>query len=110
LAKLLQEDGYGKVVCPDSMEGLLESIPTGGAGLLLLDLDMPFDNCLAIAGSILDHSPDPIPMILISEDKQVGVGRSNDAQAIGISVLLPRPLKIDDALFSKIDELLSSNG
>jgi hypothetical protein len=110
LAKLLQDDGYGKVVCPDSMEGLLESIPLGGAGLLLLDLDMPFDNCLAIAGSILDHSPDPIPMILISEDKQVGVGRSNDAQAIGISALLPRPLKIDDALFSKIDELMSGNG
>jgi hypothetical protein len=106
LVKLLQEDGYGKVVCPESMEELLESLPQGGQGLLLLDLDMPFDNCLAIAGSILDHSPDPIPMILIPENEQVSTDQVNDAQMIGISELLPRPLKIDDDLFVKIDELI----
>jgi len=107
LVKTLQAEGYGKVACPDSMENLLEAIQQPGAGLLLMDLEMPLDNCLAIAASILGQLSEPVPVVLVSENAQVGVRDNLDAQKAGISLVLPRPLKIDNELFNKIEQLIN---
>lgn len=106
LVQMLQAEGYGKIICPLGMEELMEVIPPAGTGLLLLDLFMSFDECMAIAGGLLNHIADPPPVILISENNQVGVGDTLEAQRIGISLVLPRPLKINDALFNKMEELM----
>ncbi|MCL1894629.1 MAG: hypothetical protein FWG02_10450 [Holophagaceae bacterium] len=106
LVKMLLAEGYGKVICPNNMEELLESLPQGGTGLLLLDMDMPLDECIFIAKNLLSHLEEPPPVILISENNQVGVGDTLEAQRSGISLLLPRPLKINDALFNKMEELM----
>ena len=108
LEKMLLAEGYGKVIRPQSMEELIESVPPAGAGLILMDLDIPFDQCLAIAGSIKSYVAESVPLILVSEESQVGVGATLDAQKAGISLLLPSPLKINDALFNKIEELTKS--
>ncbi|MDR2561596.1 MAG: response regulator [Holophagales bacterium] len=110
LVKTLQAEGYGKVCCPENMEGLLEVIQQPGAGLLLMDLEMPLDNCLAIAATILGQLPEPVPVILVSENTQVGVRDALDAQKAGISLVLPRPLKIDNELFNKIEQSMSLGG
>jgi len=75
-----------------------------------MDLDMPLNNCLAIAGSILGTLSEPIPMILVSENAQVGIAATLDAQRAGISLLLPRPLKIDNELFNKIEQAMALGG
>ncbi|MDR1840816.1 MAG: hypothetical protein LBQ86_02720 [Holophagales bacterium] len=106
LEKMLQAEGYGKVTRPQSMEELVETPLPPGAGLILLDLDMPFEQCLAIAGSIKSYIADSIPLILVSEESQIGVGATLDAQKAGVSLLLPRPLKINDALFNRIEDLM----
>ncbi|MCL1908585.1 MAG: hypothetical protein FWG12_04365 [Holophagaceae bacterium] len=110
LVKALIAEGYGRVECPESMDELIESIPPAGTGLLLLDLDMPLDECLTIASGFLSQLPTPPPVILISENNKVGVGDNLDAQRMGISLLLPRPLKINDALFNKMEELMGIGG
>ena len=110
LVKTLQAEGYGKVACPESMESLLEVIQQPGAGLLLMDLEMLLDNCLAIAASILGQLSEPVPVILVSENTQVGVRDTLDAQKAGISLVLPRPLKIDNELFNKIEQFTSLGG
>jgi CheY-like chemotaxis protein len=110
LVKMLQAEGYGKVSSPENMENLLEAIQQPGAGLLLMDLDMPLDNCLAIAASLLQQLPEPLPVILVSENTQVGVRDTLDAQKAGISLVLPRPLKIDNELFNKIEQVMSLGG
>jgi len=106
LEKTFQEEGYAKVVRPQSLDEIFESAPQGGAGILLLNLNMPVENCIDIAISILAHISDPIPIVLIPESGQITVGAHLDAQKAGISLLLPGPLKVDDALFSKMEELM----
>ena len=110
LEEILHEEGYGKVICPQGMEELLESAPQNGAGIILLDMNLPFEQCLAIAGSILSYVPDKLPLIMVSESSQINVGATLDAQKAGVSLLLPRPLKIDNALFNKLEELMGITG
>jgi hypothetical protein len=106
LGALLLADGYGRVQQIGKIEDLIDSAPPGGAGLILLDLDMPFEHCLAISNSIAAHLPDKTPLVLVSENSQIGIAATNDAQKAGVSLLLPRPLKIDNSLLNKFEELM----
>ncbi|MDR2697442.1 MAG: hypothetical protein LBB40_03080 [Holophagales bacterium] len=106
LEKIFHEEGYGKVLRPQGMEELVGSVPQGGAGIILLDLDMPADNCIAVASTIMTHISDPIPIVVISESGQITVGTNLDAQKAGISLLLSGPLKVDNTLFNKMEELM----
>jgi FixJ family two-component response regulator len=106
LETLLLAEGYGKVSCPQSMEELLDCAPVGGAGVILLDLDMPFEQCLTIAGSVLAHIEDETPLVLVTSDLQLGVEAVLDAQNVGISAILPKPLKIDDSFFNKLEDVM----
>jgi|GEM_PF-425113 len=106
LEKTFQSEGYAKVIRPQSLDEIFESAPQGGAGILLLSLGMPVENCIDIASSILAHIADPIPIVVIPEEGQITVGATLDAQKAGISMLLPGPLKVDDALFNKMEELM----
>jgi hypothetical protein len=88
------------------MEEIIAAAPPGGAGLIVLALDIPFENCLGLAKTIQAQIPDPTPMVLISDDIPPGVGAANDAQAAGVSMLLPKAAKMDGALFARIEELM----
>ncbi|MDR0498599.1 MAG: response regulator [Holophagales bacterium] len=106
LEKIFHEEGYGKILRPQNLDELIESAPQGGTGIILLHLNMPVENCIAVASTILTHISDPIPLVVISENGQITVGATLDAQKAGISLLLTGPLKIDDALFNKVEELM----
>jgi c-di-GMP-binding flagellar brake protein YcgR len=106
LEKLFQHEGYGKVACPNGLDEIIGVAPPGGAGLIVLALDIPFENCLGLAGAIQAQIPDPTPMVLISDGIPPGVGAAHDAQGAGISLLLPKAAKIDDAVFNKLEELM----
>jgi hypothetical protein len=106
LEKIFQREGYGKVIVPSGIDGIFESAPQGGAGLIVLALDIPFDNCLGLAKGIVSQLSDPTPIVLISDDIPPGVGANLDAQSAGVSLLLSKSAKFDDALFTKLEELM----
>jgi c-di-GMP-binding flagellar brake protein YcgR/ActR/RegA family two-component response regulator len=110
LEKAFQHEGYGKVLCPKGIEEIIGSAPQGGTGIIVLALDIPFDNCLDLARSIQAQIPDHTPMVLISDDIPPGVGAAHDAQSAGIALLLRKNAKIDDAVFAKLEEIMGITG
>jgi len=104
LEKVFLSEGYGKVLRLGI--GELIAAPPQGAGLILLALDTDFESCIKLAKAIQSQLSDPAPMVLISETIPPGVGATLDAKAAGIQMLLPKAAKLDDAVFTKLEEMM----
>lgn len=94
LAEFLGEDGYGRVLCADTLTDLLEHVERPGIHLILVDGGVAELQGLALASLLRHRLEDEMPPVVLAEtsvDAELVMG----AQETGVAQILVKPYDLD---------------
>lgn len=94
LAEFLGEDGYGRVLCVDTLTDLLEHVARPGIHLILVDGGVAELQGLALASLLRHRLEDEMPPVVLAEasvDAELVMG----AQETGVAQILVKPYDLD---------------
>lgn len=94
LADFLSEDGYGRVLCADTLTDLLEHVERPGIHLILVDGGVVELQGLALASLLRHRLEDEMPPVVLAEasvDAELVMG----AQETGVAQILVKPYDLD---------------
>lgn len=94
LAEFLGEDGYGRVLCADTLTDLLEHVERPGIHLILVDGGVVELQGLALASLLRHRLEDEMPPVVLAEasvDAELVMG----AQETGVAQILVKPYDLD---------------
>jgi DNA-binding response OmpR family regulator len=94
LAEFLGEDGYGRVLCADTLTDLLEHVARPGIHLILVDGGVAELQGLALASLLRHRLEDEMPPVVLAEasvDAELVMG----AQETGVAQILVKPYDLD---------------
>jgi CheY-like chemotaxis protein len=94
LAAFLSGDGYGRVLCADTLTELLEHVGRPGIHLILVDGGVAELQSLALASFLRSSLDDAMPKVVLAEgsvDADLVLG----AQEVGVAQILVKPYDLD---------------
>jgi CheY-like chemotaxis protein len=102
LAACLSQDGYGRVLCADSLTDLLDLVDRPGIHLILVDGGVAEVQGLALASLLRHRLGDEMPPVILAEDSvdaELVVG----AQETGVAQILVKPYDLDSDFLHMIE-------
>ena len=94
LATFLSGDGYGRVLCADTLTELLEHVGRPGLHLILVDGGVAELQSLALASFLRSSLDDAMPKVVLAEDS-VDADLVLGAQEVGVAQILVKPYDLD---------------
>jgi PleD family two-component response regulator len=94
LAAFLAEDGYGRVICVDTLAILLEHMNRPGVSLVLVDGGVAELQGLALASLLRQGFEDGLPPMILAEDS-VDADLVLGAREAGVAQILVKPYDLD---------------
>ena len=94
LATFLSGDGYGRVLCADTLTELLEHVGRPGLHLILVDGGVAELQSLALASFLRSSLDDAMPKVVLAEDS-VDADLVIGAQEVGVAQILVKPYDLD---------------
>ncbi|NTW85572.1 MAG: hypothetical protein HGB30_05340 [Holophagaceae bacterium] len=94
LAAFLSGDGYGRVLCADTLTELLEHVGRPGIHLILVDGGVAELQSLALASFLRSSLDDAMPKVVLAEDS-VDADLVLGAQEVGVAQILVKPYDLD---------------
>ena len=94
LATFLSGDGYGRVLCADTLTELLEHVSRPGIHLILVDGGVAELQSLALASFLRSSLDDAMPKVVLAEDS-VDADLVIGAQDVGVAQILVKPYDLD---------------
>jgi DNA-binding response OmpR family regulator len=94
VAAFLAEDGYGRVLCADTLTELLEHVERPGIHLVLVDGGVAELQGLALASLLQHRLGEEMPPVVLAEasvDAELVLG----AQETGVAQILVKPYDLD---------------
>ncbi len=94
LASFLSADGYGRVLCADTLTELLEHVGRPGIHLILVDGGVAELQGLALASFLRSSLDDAMPKVVLAEDS-VDADLVIGAQEASVAQILVKPYDLD---------------
>ena len=94
LVAFLNGDGYGRVLCADTLTELLEHVSRPGLHLILVDGGVAELQSLALASFLRSSLDDAMPKVVLAEDS-VDADLVLGAQEVGVAQILVKPYDLD---------------